>query len=320
MKRYSFIIPAHNAETTIRTAVDSIARRVPGAEIIVIENGSSDRTFEVVENLAAGNADIVLLRSETGVSAARNEGLRRASGEWIIFVDADDVWLADAACLDRLTSSDADLIVCGYRKGHSQVTHAFRPRTMREARDWMLSRPTLRMTVWAKLYRGGFLRENRLLFDTSLSFSEDSEFLVRCLTACRSVMVSDEAVYDYRMAPASATRSANRRRTRSYLQALELVRKQLPLDQAYRNFVSAHVNLIGVHDVFDCAVRCPWRKRTRKMKAVMKQEAVREVYPLVTFPCGLQLLPFFFFKHGMYSLGGCLCFIRSASNRRAYRK
>ena len=326
MARYSFIIPACNAAKTIRAAVGSILANVPEAEVIIVENGSSDDTYATASKLAETGGNILLLRSEKGVSEARNTGIRHAAGEWILFVDADDLWLGRKACLDALTEPGADLIVCSYRKGSGCVIHDFRQggaagavpgkQQTAEIKAWMLSAPTLRMTVWAKIFRRNFLLENSLFFNTSLRYSEDSEFLVRCLKACRTAAVSKEVIYEYRIAEGSTMRSADSARTKGYLDALDLVRKELPHDSAYRSFVAAHVNLIGVHDIFSCAERCSWKKRIRRLKKLLDREVIKEVMETVRFPRSLNMLPLFLFKYRLYSMGGMICFLRSASNRR----
>ena len=330
MARYSFIIPACNAAKTIRAAVGSILANVPEAEVIIVENGSADDTYAAAEKLAENCGNILLLRSEKGVSEARNTGIRHASGKWILFVDADDLWLGSRACLDFLTSAERDLIVCSYRKGNGFVIHDFRqgeaagavPEEQQTAgiKAWMLSAPTLRMTVWAKIFRREFLLENDLYFNTSLRYSEDSEFLVRCLKACRTAAVSKKVIYEYRIAEGSAMRSADSARIKGYLSALELVRKELPHDSAYRSFVAAHVNLIAVHDIFDCTVHSSWRERIRRMKKLMERQVIKEEAKQIPFPCSLQLVPSFLFIHGLYTPGGVICFLRSARNRSYYGK
>lgn len=323
MARYSFIIPAYNAAKTIRAAVESILSKVPDAEVIIVENGSTDDTYATASKLAETCGNILLLRSEKGVSEARNTGIRHATGKWILFVDADDLWLGRKTCLDALTEPGADLIVCSYRKGSGMVIHdlgavpeKLQTAEMNRVKTWMLSAPTLRMTVWAKIFRRKFLVENSLLFNTSLRYSEDSEFLVQCLKACRAVAVSKEVIYEYRIAEGSTMRSADSARTKGYLDALDFVRKELPHDSAYRSFVAAHVNLIGVHDIFSCAERCSWKKRIRKLKRILDREVIREVMETVRFPRSLNMLPLFLFKYRLYSMGGMICFLRSASNRR----
>jgi glycosyltransferase involved in cell wall biosynthesis len=85
----SVVIPAYNSEEFIGEAIQSVlAQTLPVSEIIVIDDGSSDRTAEVARDLGAA----VIRQPHRGISAARNAGVRAATQEWIAFHDADDVW------------------------------------------------------------------------------------------------------------------------------------------------------------------------------------------------------------------------------------
>ncbi len=93
-RRISVIIPVFNAAGFIRAALDSVcAQTVLPDEVLVIDDGSTDGTAGEVA--AFGRTDLVryLHQANLGVSAARNAGLDAATGEWIAFLDADDVWL-----------------------------------------------------------------------------------------------------------------------------------------------------------------------------------------------------------------------------------
>ena len=86
----SIIIPAYNAEKFLEQAVNSVKQQAyKNWEILIIENGSSDKTTNLSEKLVQKDK-IALFHSEKGVSQARNMGIKKASGEWILFLDADD--------------------------------------------------------------------------------------------------------------------------------------------------------------------------------------------------------------------------------------
>lgn len=101
----SVIIPAHNAENCLRDAVESVlSQRLPAKEIIVINDGSTDATAEVAK--AYGSRIIYLEQENLGQGAARNAGLRVATGEFISFLDADDYWKPEflTRCVEFLVS------------------------------------------------------------------------------------------------------------------------------------------------------------------------------------------------------------------------
>lgn len=95
----SVVIPLYNKESSIRTAVECALRQTCSVrEVIIIDDGSTDESAKVVKGLIKecfwrGDGRIRLVsQANSGVSAARNTGIREAKGEWIAFLDADDIW------------------------------------------------------------------------------------------------------------------------------------------------------------------------------------------------------------------------------------
>jgi len=92
--KISAVIPAYNSEKTIGRAIDSVLQQSrPADEILVIDDGSTDRTAEIVH--AYADRIRLIQQANAGVSVARNTGIAAAAGDWIAFLDADDEWLPD---------------------------------------------------------------------------------------------------------------------------------------------------------------------------------------------------------------------------------
>ncbi|MCF7954848.1 MAG: glycosyltransferase family 2 protein [Phycisphaerae bacterium] len=88
------VVPAYNAEKHIARAIDSILKQTrPADEIIVVDDGSTDATAEVVK--AYGDKVRYIYQANSGVSVARNKGIEAASGNWIAFLDGDDEWCGE---------------------------------------------------------------------------------------------------------------------------------------------------------------------------------------------------------------------------------
>src|SRR5512141_2349358 len=110
--RFSVIIPAFNAATTLARAIDSVcAQSWPVHEIIVVDDGSTDDTADVARRF--GDAVRLIRQRNSGVSVARNAGAAAATGDWLAFLDADDwyspgrsklhaAWIEEAVTLDCL--------------------------------------------------------------------------------------------------------------------------------------------------------------------------------------------------------------------------
>jgi glycosyltransferase involved in cell wall biosynthesis len=92
MKKVSVIIPVYNAENTIKNCIDSVLLQdYPNIEIIVVDDGSSDRSLEVLKKIELNESKVkVLTQSNTGACVARNKGLELSSGQYIKFLDSDD--------------------------------------------------------------------------------------------------------------------------------------------------------------------------------------------------------------------------------------
>ncbi len=333
--RYSFIIPAHNAEKTIRKTVQSITERVSDFEILIIENGSEDGTNAVMDSFSVDNR-IRCFHSEKGVSRARNMGIENAAGEWIIFVDADDCWEANTELLDEITSkySSSDFIICGYYKDSTKVVHDYELPDQEVSGDallsmfsWCICKPTLRTEVWAKLFKRDFLHSKKIRFDEELTHSEDAEFMISCFESCRTASVTTQPVYRFSSGSPSTMRTFDDRKRTAYLKALRKIdRHAIVHDQrvktGYRDFIVSHVNLIAVHEIYSNERTEKWSVRNSEMKSLLDVPLIKNaVSQLNINDCrDVYLLPGYLFGNKMYTLGGLICRIRSIQNSRRYKR
>lgn len=96
MEKISVIIPTYNREKTILRSIQSVLDQTyTNLEVLVIDDGSTDATAELVKNIADDRVQYIALEQNGGVSNARNVGARMASAEWIAFQDSDDSWHPD---------------------------------------------------------------------------------------------------------------------------------------------------------------------------------------------------------------------------------
>ena len=115
----SVIMPAYNAEEFIEQAISSvIAQTVEDWELIVIDDGSQDRTRQIVEGFACGDERVRLVRNENNMGAAgsRNRGLELCNGDYVALLDSDDYWQPQllSRMLERARQTEADIIYCSY--------------------------------------------------------------------------------------------------------------------------------------------------------------------------------------------------------------
>ena len=116
----SIIIPAYNVEKYISKCLESIIKQTySNIEIILVDDGSTDKTSEICDEYEKKDDRIKVIHTENrGVSEARNKGLENVKGNWITFVDSDD-WIEEDFCevlLKKIKDYDADIALCGYKR------------------------------------------------------------------------------------------------------------------------------------------------------------------------------------------------------------
>ena len=120
MPRVSIILPVYNKEEYLDTTLSLlISQSFQDWELIIVDDGSTDNSSKIVRKYALSDSRIKIISQENrGVSAARNQGISNASGEWIWFVDADDVPNKEFLCniFSNSFPDDIDIIVGNYER------------------------------------------------------------------------------------------------------------------------------------------------------------------------------------------------------------
>ena len=201
----SIIVPAYNAEKILPKCLDSIlSQTYKDFEVILINDGSKDRTGEVADGYAAKDDRIkVIHKTNGGVSSARNEGLKIAAGEWVAFIDSDD-WVDPRFLESFFTEGTADLMVGGYNTvGCHEVREASYDnvfvednRGLRELLKAHITDMTF-LCPWAKMFRNSILKESSMIFDTNMKIGEDTAFVWEYLNKCSSISLCAGQFYNY---------------------------------------------------------------------------------------------------------------------------
>lgn len=203
--KYSVIIPAYNAEHTIRRCLDSLLNQPhENAELIIINDGSTDTTGEICREYASRHGCIRYFEKENGgVASARNLGLDNAVGEYILFVDSDDYVTENYfTALDKYTAGNSDLIMFGkYTYDGSTLQHqpltpvssAIPETTAALLCDALCEQ--LMNSAWNKIYRHSLIEEHKIRFDQRLPIGEDKVFAVQYAVHAKAVAFVEDCVY-----------------------------------------------------------------------------------------------------------------------------
>lgn len=191
--KVSVIIPVYNTEAYLEEAVWSIMNQtLQDTEIIIIDDGSTDNSLSIMSKLALKDHRIICItQSNQGQSAARNVGLQKSKGEFVYFMDSDDV-LTDKAlesCYSSCIQKDLDFIFfdaikiadksedCNYYNRQNQFADRIFGGV--EILNIMLSKHLYRVPPWLHFIRRHFLIKENITFDTSLRIYEDQIFCAR---------------------------------------------------------------------------------------------------------------------------------------------
>nr|WP_278296244.1 glycosyltransferase [Butyrivibrio sp. ob235] len=214
----SIVVPCYNVEEFLPKCVESlIGQTYINTEIILIDDGSTDRTGEIAKQFADEHNNIYYYhRGNGGLSAARNTGIDIAKGNYIAFVDSDD-WV-DCNYISKLyaaiSDSDADISVCGYHKeeGESGIvsfdkTDVISPkRAMMILGDIYPKENVLLVIAWNKLYKTSLFSDLRY---TEGRIHEDEFIAHRILGKADSIAVITDTLYHYRIREGSITATDN---------------------------------------------------------------------------------------------------------------
>lgn len=197
---YSVIIPVYNAEATLHRCVDSLLNQnYNSAEIILINDGSKDRSGEICREYAARFDCIRFIdQPNGGVSAARNAGLDAATGEYITFVDSDDYVLEDYFRI--LDQADTDFAVFTSRTIHSkgrQDNHFSQNLKAAETTAEIIYHVVADRIAGpvAKKFRRAIVEANTIRFKTDMKVGEDFLFGLEYMLCCDSSQVIDRPQY-----------------------------------------------------------------------------------------------------------------------------
>lgn len=226
MKKVSIIVPVYKIPyDVLKLGIKSIIlQSYSNIEIILVDDGSPDSCGEICDTFAQEDQRIkVYHKVNEGVSTARNLGLKKSTGEYILFVDADDYLHPSAVeiMLEIAVSEKSDIVICSYERFFSDVpnivniTTSLSFKTFESENDLACLREKCLLenrklgarfngAPWAKLYKKSLLEEYSLTFDVALLRSQDNYFNFQVFGYVHRVTYINEKLYFYRFLENSA--------------------------------------------------------------------------------------------------------------------
>ncbi len=200
--KISVIIPVYNGAKYLPDCLESLKKQtMKDWTAICIDDGSTDDTPSILDKYAKKDKRFVVVhKKNAGVSAARNDGIKKANGEYIHFMDADDI-LDNNYYEEMLNGSkDADIICSGFVSNSKHSSNMIYKKqhilkTMFGKLFW--SQALLKSFVWRYLYKTDFIKKHKLKFDTSLISQEDAIFVLQSFVFANQLAIVPNVNYHY---------------------------------------------------------------------------------------------------------------------------
>ncbi len=203
MAKIDVIIPVYNSADFISDTIDSVeANDFDDFNIIVVDDGSTDNSLEVIKDLSKRYNNISYYKkSNAGVSSARNFGISKSTSPYICFLDSDDLYNKKylSNMYEKISTTNADLCTCGYNElidGRAIVKKsAFIKRDF--LTNYLITKNKLHISTF--LIKREVIFANDIKFDETSSYGEDIEFLARVIKHSQKIEIVEEYLTYYRI-------------------------------------------------------------------------------------------------------------------------
>lgn len=220
--KLSIIVPVYNVELYICPCLESIFRQGlddSDFELILVNDGTPDNSFGVIQDIINSHSNVHVVEQENqGLSVARNTGLRIATGEYVIFVDSDDLLVDNSLpkLLDTVKNQTVDMVIAGFVKMSNDEIDSFDGINSQDTSFKLQSATQLflhdfnprQCYVWRTVYKNSFLKDNNLCFMPGIFF-EDVPFTTECYLKAKKCIKSSVVFYIYRQRENSIVSTVN---------------------------------------------------------------------------------------------------------------
>lgn len=287
MPFFSVIIPVYNIENYIECCVESIlSQSFNDFEILLIDDGSKDHSFDKCRKIAKKDSRIRVLHKENGgASSARNFGLKKSTGDYIIFVDGDD-FLSDKKCFEVISNkiNEANYDVVSFnRNSFDEVTKmTVECSDYRKEQDnnldylsfirEMIKNDYFYGAVWVLCVSRKFISKNELFFIEGTA-TEDLDWIIRLLNFHPKIYNLSNVFYTYRTnRNGSVTRSVNCKRQNEYFVMIQNLTHLNYYCEEFKNIIMNYL-------AYNFVVFCSWNQhisdKKKKKELINKEKDLR---------------------------------------------
>ena len=203
-------MPIYNSGKTVKKIIGQVlSQGEQNVELILIDDGSTDDSPKIIDEIAKSDERVkTITQQNTGPAGARNAGIKKASGKYIMFLDSDDD--IDPSLIEKMSATaqnnGLDMVICGWYEvsatgkkplNFPATTIDSREQDLREYVVHSLGENGLFYGIWNKIYRSDVIKKNMLAFRNDLNFGEDLVFNLDYLQHINRIGIINESLYYY---------------------------------------------------------------------------------------------------------------------------
>lgn len=289
--KVSVVIPVYNVEPYLHECLDSlIGQSMQEIEIICVDDGSTDKSVEIIEAYIKRDSRVKLIRQQNQYAGvARNNGLAVATGEYVIFLDSDDFFARNLLeeTYSQGKKEDADIVLFGGKSFDTQ-THTYSERPYYFRRDYLPSEnvfsrkniPDKILTIvtpcpWTKLFKREFVIKNQLKFQ-SLQNSNDAYFVLTALALANRITYVDADLVYYRVGQSTNLQSNKSKNPTLFLQAYEAVYKAFVERGIYKEIEKSFIEVVLSGCIYNIDTVHSEASREKIYRAIMESTFVKD--------------------------------------------
>lgn len=261
MAKVSIIVPVYNVEKYVSRCLDScVNQSFEDIEIICVNDGSTDRSLEILEAYARFDSRVKIISKENGgLSSARNVGVEAAQGEYILYVDSDDYISSTTVerVYDNAQKNNSDVVIFDYywlrakaseRRaltiepfGNKYVNSTFNADSVdTDAYKYVP------VSAWIKLYRTDLLKNNGITFDEGLIY-EDISYWAKVFVKAKRISYLNEPLYAYMVGREDQIMARNDEKLFDIIKIYEIVEKEFKASGYFEKYKSS-IDILMVMD------------------------------------------------------------------------
>lgn len=215
--KFSVIIPIYNSQKYLNECLNSVINQTyRNLEIILINDGSKDNSLKIMQKFGKEDSRITIVnKKNAGVSAARNSGIAKASGDYVMFVDSDDYFM-DMRAIEKLyvaTIKECDVIIYNTFYETKRITYSLLGKSYiykKEFDDFLfyIIKNEHINSPFNKVYKRQTISKYNIQFDDNIRIGEDLLFNIAYFKHCKSVYYLNKTLYFYRTSNTNSATSA----------------------------------------------------------------------------------------------------------------